>query len=119
MASKAQQERLHLAQPRSLKRIIDLPNITPNVALEWQINITPVKDRHERRASLLIERGLRLPNQHILRRSLNALQSDENQGTHRLKRPRLIQKVTEITESTLPQLRTREREPLKQHQDTP
>jgi hypothetical protein len=40
MPLKAQQERL--------KRMIDLPNITPNLALEWQINIAPIrrKSRH-------------------------------------------------------------------------
>jgi hypothetical protein len=53
-----------------LRTLTRLPQTTSGVALEWQMQTTPIKLRLKRQASLIVERGLRLPTDHILQKTL-------------------------------------------------
>jgi ribonuclease HI len=108
-AANSSLEKLYKSQPQCLKRLMQLPPHAPDRATEWQFKTTPMKLRQERRTIALVERGMRLPQEHILKRSLMEQENDLATTGSRLKRPHLIIKAEKATHCILPELENRER----------
>ena len=73
-------------QPSCLRTICQLPRTTSGAALERQLMITPVKLRLQGQTAALVERGMRLSEHHILKRSLTQIKHHSALGS-RLKDP--------------------------------
>jgi hypothetical protein len=115
LASETQQKRLFAAQTRTLRSLHNLPTATSGEALEWQLQVTPLKMRLQRQAATNIQRGFRLPDSHPLKRSLEESQIT-SESAPRLKRRNLLAQGAMLCTGLVPELLNRAKEPLPQSQ---